>query len=152
MGPPASSPTAPVVPAARSLGRVINVILVDDHALIRRGLRRAIDRAEGMTVVGEAGSVRQALAVASEVSGDVAVVDVRLPDGDGMGLCRRLRDEQPSLAVVVLTMYGDADRESSARAAGAAAFVSKDAPASSIVAAIRHARTQPDGFYVAGHS
>lgn len=133
---------------ARSLGDVINVVLVDDHALIRRGLRRAVDRAEGMTVVGEADSVEQALAVTRDVSPDVAVVDVRLPDGDGMTLCRRLREDHPSLAVVVLTMYGDPDREGDARAAGAAAFMSKDAPASSIVEAIRQAIAQPDGFYV----
>lgn len=125
-------------------------MLVDDHALIREGLRRAIERAEGMTVVGEAGSKGEALAVANHAGPDVCVVDVRLPDGNGIDLCRQLRDEDPARGVVVLTMYGDAEHMLKSRDAGASTFVSKDAPAPEVVTAVRHAAAKPDEFVAAG--
>jgi DNA-binding NarL/FixJ family response regulator len=129
---------------------MIRVMLVDDHVLIREGLRRAVERAEGMSVVGEAQTVREAQAVARHTTPDVAVVDVRLPDGNGIDLCRELRDEDPARGVVVLTMYGDSDHLLRSRDAGASNFVSKDAPASEVIAAIRHAAARPDEFVAAG--
>jgi len=125
-------------------------MLVDDHALIREGLRRAVDRAGDMTVVGEAQSVREAMAVAEHVKPDVAVVDIRLPDGNGVDLCRDLRDRDPARGVVVLTMYGDSEHLLRSKDAGASAFVSKDAPAADVVTAIRQAAARPDDFMADG--
>lgn len=129
---------------------MISVMLVDDHALIREGLRRAVDRAGDMTVVGEAQSIKEAMAVAEHVKPDVAVVDVRLPDGNGIDLCRDLRDRDPARGVVVLTMYGDSDHLLRSKDAGASAFVSKDAPAGDVVTAIRQAAARPDDFMADG--
>lgn len=103
-----------------------------------------------MTVVGEAGSVSEALAVANHVTPDVCVVDVRLPDGNGIDLCQQLRDEDPARGVVVLTMYGDSEHMLRSRDAGASTFVSKDAPAPDVIAAVRHAAERPDDFMAAG--
>ncbi len=125
-------------------------MLVDDHALIREGLRRAVDRAGDMTVVGEAQSVREAMAVADHAKPDVAVVDIRLPDGSGIDLCRDLRDRDPARGVVVLTMYGDSEHLLRSKDAGASAFVSKDAPAGDVIAAIRKAAERPDDFMANG--
>ena len=118
---------------------MINVVLIDDHALIRDGLRRAIDRAEGLSVVGEAASVAEGRSVVSHVSPEVVVIDVRLPDGDGVDLCRELRDQDPARGLVILTMYGGDQQLLSAQHAGASAFVAKSL-AHSVIGA---ARTQP---------
>jgi len=129
---------------------MISVVLVDDHPLVREGIRRAIDRTEDLTLVGEAQSMKEALAVVPHTSPDVVVVDVRLPDGNGIDLCQRLRDEDPARAVVVLTMYGDSGHVRRAREAGASNFVTKGAPAREVIAAIRRAASQPDKFFAAG--
>ena len=70
---------------------VATVLLVDDHELIRQGLRRAFERAEDFSVVAEAGSVAEAVALAKQHQPDVVVVDVRLPDGNGLDVARMLR-------------------------------------------------------------
>jgi DNA-binding NarL/FixJ family response regulator len=128
---------------------VLRVVLVDDHALIREGLRRAVSRSTDMSVVGEAASIKEALAVINHVKPDVCVIDIRLPDGDGTTLCEQLRTDDPTCAVVMLTMYGDRMHVQRARLAGASAFVSKDAPASEVVKAIRRASERPDQFSTA---
>jgi DNA-binding NarL/FixJ family response regulator len=129
---------------------VIRVVLVDDHALIREGLRRAVDRAEDMSVVGEANSIIEARAVINHVDPTVCVLDVRLPDGNGLDLCREVRGDDPAIGVIMLTMYGDDVHLLRARSAGASAFVSKDAPAPTVVKAIRHAATAPNTFIAEG--
>ena len=129
---------------------MINVALVDDHALIRGGLRRALERHDDLVIVGEAASVREARAVLNKTRPDVAVVDIRLPDGSGIDLCREIREAGWAGAVVILSMYGDTDRLLSARSCGAAAFVSKDAPARVVVENIRRAHAKPDSFEADG--
>jgi DNA-binding NarL/FixJ family response regulator len=129
---------------------MIRVALVDDHALIRSGLRRAVERAEGMTTVAEAASIREADAVIRHTSPDVAVVDIRLPDGNGLELCRTLTDENLVRGVVVLSMYGDERRLLGARDSGASVFVAKDAPASQVIEGIRHAYGEPGRFIADG--
>ena len=111
------------------------VLLVDDHDLIRQGLGRAFERAEDFEVVGEAGSVEQGRALATERKPDVIVVDVRLPDGSGLDLVRSLRDDDSDVGIVVLTMYAGDEQLFAALDAGASAFVAKDAPATDVVAA-----------------
>ncbi len=129
---------------------MISVVLVDDHALIRGGLRRALERHHDLNVVGEAASVREARAVLNKMRPDVAVVDIRLPDGNGLDLCREIREAEWAGSVVILSMYGDTDRLLSARNCGAAAFVSKDAPARIVVDHIRRANARPDVFVADG--
>lgn len=132
------------------LGGVINVVLVDDHDLIRGGLRRAIERHDGLSVVGEAASVREALAVLNKTRPDVAVLDIRLPDGSGLDLCAEITERGWAASVVILSMYGDDDRLLAARDCGASAFVSKDAPASEVIRLIHRANDQPREFWAEG--
>jgi DNA-binding NarL/FixJ family response regulator len=124
----------------------IKVLLVDDHQLIREGLRRAFDRAGDVEVVGEAGSVSEAIDALDRLAPDVLVTDVRLPDGDGIALAERARRETPDLGIVVLTMYAGDDKLFAALDAGASAFVQKNAPAEEVVAAARHAAASPRAF------
>lgn len=137
---------------APSIDVMIRVVLVDDHDLVREGLRRAVGRSRDAEVVGEAASVREALAVVSHTTPQVVVIDIRLPDGSGIDLCRRLREERADLGLVIVTMYGDSERLLGAREAGASGFVSKDAPASEVIDAIRRAAADPSTFYATGLS
>ena len=125
------------------------VLLVDDHDLIRQGLRRAFERADDFTVVGEASSVAEGLAVATQTQPDVVLMDIRLPDGNGLDAVRKLRANNPQLGIVVLTMYAGDEHLFGALEAGASAFVPKDAPAEDVVAAARHAAASPDAFSAA---
>jgi DNA-binding NarL/FixJ family response regulator len=124
----------------------IRVLLVDDHQLIREGLRRAFDRAGDFEVVGEAASIAVAKTQLEELSPDVVIFDVRLPDGSGLDAARAARKDSPDLGIVVLTMYAGDDQLFGALDAGASAFVPKDAPAEDVVTAARHAASSPRSF------
>ena len=124
----------------------ITVVLVDDHELIREGLRRAFERTGDFTIVGEAGSVADAVEVISRTTPDVSILDVRLPDGSGLEVARTVRAAHPTMGIVVLTMYAGDDQLFGALEAGASAFVPKDAPAEDVVAAARHAASSPGAF------
>jgi two-component system, NarL family, response regulator DevR len=117
-------------------GRV-RVFLVDDHEVVRRGVAEVLEDDAGLTVAGEAGSVAEALARVPAVRPDVAVVDMRLPDGDGAELCRVLRQRLPALRVLVLTSYSDQDALQSAVRAGAAGFLLKQVRGPVLIAAVR---------------
>jgi len=125
------------------------VLLVDDHELIRHGLRRAFERAGDFEVVGEAGTVAEALSKAAQLQPEVVVTDIRLPDGSGLDVTRQLRTARPSLGIVVLTMYAGDDHLFGALNAGASAFVPKQSPAEEVVAAARHAFASPNAFSAA---
>jgi DNA-binding NarL/FixJ family response regulator len=128
-------------------GRVTtSVLLVDDHELIRQGLRRAFERTGDFTVVGEAGTVAEALALVDEHRPDVVTMDVRLPDGSGVDAARAIRRKHPATGIVVLTMYAGDEQLFAALEAGASAFVQKDAPSDDVVAAARHAAVSPRAF------
>lgn len=122
------------------------VVLVDDHELIRQGLRRAFERTEDFSVVGEASSVAQAFEVIGECTPDVVVLDVRLPDGNGLDVARKVREARPQTGIVVLTMYAGDEQLFGALEAGASAFVPKDSPADDVIAAARHAAVSPRAF------
>lgn len=124
----------------------ITVMLVDDHELIRQGLRRAFERDSGFNVVGEADSVASAQRLAEARCPDVAVIDIRLPDGSGLGLAQSLRSARPDIGLVILTMYAGDDHLFAALDAGASAFVPKSAPSDEVVAAARHAAATPSSF------
>ncbi|HSI92636.1 MAG TPA: response regulator transcription factor [Jiangellaceae bacterium] len=125
------------------------VLLVDDHELIRQGLRRAFERDADFAVVGEAGSVSDATRLANTLRPDVVVIDVRLPDGNGLDLARGLRQARSDVGLVMLTMYAGDDQLFAALDAGASAFVPKSAPSDDVVAAARHAAAKPTSFVAA---
>ena len=125
------------------------VLLVDDHDLIRQGLRRAFERSEDFTVVGEASSIAEGLALTAQTQPDVVIMDIRLPDGSGLEAVKKLRASNGELGIVVLTMYAGDEHLFGALEAGASAFVPKDAPADEVVAAARHAAASPDAFSAA---
>lgn len=104
----------------------IRVFLVDDHELLRRGLRDLLAGDDRVHVVGEAGTAQQALTRIPAARPDVVVLDVRLPDGSGVEVCRRLRSTMPALAVLILTAYDEQDETRvSAVRAGAMGFLLK---------------------------
>ena len=126
-----------------------SVLLVDDHDLIRQGLARAFERHDDFSVQGEAGCVRDGVAMAQKLQPDVVVTDVRLPDGSGLDLVRELRKTNDTIGLVVLTMYAGDEQLFEALEAGASAFVAKDAPSDDVVAAARHATVSPRSFTAA---
>jgi DNA-binding NarL/FixJ family response regulator len=123
-----------------------SVLLVDDHDLIRQGLRRAFERAEDFTVVGDAATVAQARTLITKLQPDVVVTDVRLSDGTGLELARDLRQTNTTMGIVVLTMYAGDEQLFAALEVGASAFVAKDAPSDDVIAAARHAAVSPRSF------
>ncbi|HEX2362498.1 MAG TPA: response regulator transcription factor [Jiangellaceae bacterium] len=125
------------------------VLLVDDHELIRQGLRRAFERNPEFFVAGEAGSVAEATRMADLLHPDVVVLDVRLPDGSGLELAQALRTARADVGLVVLTMYAGDDQLFAALDAGASAFVPKSASSDDVVAAARHAASSPASFAAA---
>jgi DNA-binding NarL/FixJ family response regulator len=125
------------------------VLLVDDHELIRQGLRRNFEREEDFQVVGEAGSAAEAERLVAELTPDVVIMDVRLPDANGLDLTKTLRTRYPNVGVVVLTMYAGDEQILGALEAGASAFIAKSSPAQEVLAAARHAAAAPSTFSAA---
>ncbi|MEW1700396.1 MULTISPECIES: response regulator transcription factor [unclassified Streptomyces] len=122
-------------------GTATRVFLVDDHEVVRRGLRDLIDDEPDMRVVGEASTANQAMARGPALRPDVAVLDVRLPDGDGIAVCRELRSRMPELACLMLTSFDDEDALLDAIMAGAAGYVLKQIKGSDLVSAVRTVAT-----------
>jgi DNA-binding NarL/FixJ family response regulator len=127
----------------------IAVVLIDDHDLIRQGLRRAFEMEPEFEVRGEAGSIAAGEKLVAETTPDVAIVDLRLPDGTGLDLVRTLRNNSSTIGLVVLTMYAGDEHLFGALEAGASAFVPKDAAADEVIAAARHAAASPLAFSAA---
>ncbi|QIY66284.1 response regulator [Streptomyces sp. RPA4-2] len=115
----------------------IRVFLLDDHEVVRRGLTDLLDTEPDISVVGDAGSVEQALVRGPALRPHVAVLDVRLPDGDGIGVCRELRSQMPDLACLMLTSFDDEEALLDAIMAGAAGYVLKQIKGSDLVSAVR---------------
>lgn len=115
----------------------IRVFLLDDHEVVRRGITDLLDAEPGIRVVGDADTVEHALVRAPALRPDVAVLDVRLPDGDGITVCRELRSRVPELACLMLTSFDDEDALLDAIMAGAAGYVLKQIRGSDLVSAVR---------------
>ncbi len=113
------------------------VFLLDDHEVVRRGLRELFESEEDLTVVGEGATAQEALARVPASQPDVAVLDVRLPDGDGVEVCRDLRSAMPELKCLMLTSYADDEALFSAILAGASGYVLKQIKGSDLVSAVR---------------
>ncbi len=115
----------------------IRVFLLDDHEIVRRGLTDLLDSDPDISVVGDADSAEHALVRGPALRPDVAVLDVRLPDGDGISVCRELRSAMPELACLMLTSFDDEEALLDAIMAGAAGYVLKQIRGSDLVSAVR---------------
>ncbi|MHB1787754.1 MAG: response regulator [Acidimicrobiales bacterium] len=115
----------------------VRVFLLDDHQVVREGVRRVLEADEGLVVVGEAATAAEALARIPMTQPDVAVLDVRLPDGDGVDVCREIRSRHLEVACLMLTSFADDEALARAIMAGAAGYVLKQIQGNELVASVR---------------
>jgi len=115
----------------------VKVFLLDDHEIVRRGVRDMLEAEPDITVIGEAGTAESALARIPALVPDVAVLDIRLPDGDGVTVCREIRSRLPQIACLMLTSFGDDEALFDAIMAGAAGYVLKQIRGTDLVGAVR---------------
>lgn len=103
----------------------LRILLVDDHEVVRVGVRALIDRQPGMEVIGEAGTVREAVRQAEKLTPDVVVLDIRLPGGSGLDACREIKANRPETRIIILTSFPDDEVIFDAIASGADGYVLK---------------------------
>jgi two-component system response regulator DevR len=115
----------------------IRVFLLDDHEIVRRGLRDLLESVADIVVVGEAGTEDQAVRRVPALDPDVAVLDVRLGDGNGIEACRQIRSKHPRTACLILTSFSDDEALFEAIMAGAAGYVLKQIRSNDLVDAVR---------------
>ena len=115
----------------------IRVFLLDDHEIVRTGLRSLLEEADDITVVGEAATVAEALARIPPTRPNVGILDVRLPDGSGIEVCREIRSQAPEIACMMLTSYADDEALYAAIMAGAAGYVLKGVGGSDLADDVR---------------
>ena len=115
----------------------IRVFLLDDHEVVRRGVRELLDSADDLEVVGEASTASEALHRIPATTPDVAILDVRLPDGTGIEVCRDLRSQMPNLKCLMLTSFNDDEALFDAIMAGAAGYVLKEVRGSDLIDSVR---------------
>lgn len=115
----------------------IRVFLLDDHEVVRRGVQELLEAEPDIKVIGEASTAAEALARVPALRPDVAVLDVRLPDGDGVSVCRDLRSTLPDLACLMLTSFSDDEALVDAIMAGAAGYILKQIRGTDLVGAVR---------------
>src|ERR1700683_4963599 len=115
----------------------LRVFLLDDHEVVRAGLRSLLEETDDIEVVGEAGTVADALLRIPPTHPNVAMLDVRLPDGSGVEVCREIRSHWPEIACVMLTSYADDEALLAATMAGASGYVLKQVAGMDLVADIR---------------
>ena len=128
-------------------GDDVRVMIIDDHEVVRRGIAEVVERADGLGVVAEAGSVQEAIRRGELVRPDVALVDLRLPDGTGIDIISRMREASPETKCIVLTSFDDDDALAEALAAGARAYLLKTvhgAEISDVVRAVASGRVLLD--------
>jgi two-component system, NarL family, response regulator DevR len=113
------------------------VFLLDDHEVVRRGVREMLEAEDDMEVVGEAGTAEEAYGRIPATSPHVAVLDMRLPDGDGIEVCREIRSKHPEIACIMLTSFSDDEAVYAAILAGAAGYLLKQVRGNDLVAGIR---------------
>lgn len=117
----------------------IRVLLVDDHAIVRNGVRLMLGEAGDISVEGEADTAQRALQLVREQDFDVALVDIAMPDKNGLDLLKLLRAEKPKLAVLILSTYMEDIYAMRAFKLGAAGYLTKDSPTSVLISAVRKA-------------
>ncbi|MCX6030915.1 MAG: response regulator transcription factor [Chloroflexi bacterium] len=117
--------------------KCIRVLVVDDHAILRDGIRSLLERHEDLTVVGEAGNGVEALALVEALRPDIVLMDLAMPEMDGLEATRRLRESHPAVKVLILTQHANQEYIAPALQAGAAGYVLKRSGGREVVAAIR---------------
>ena len=117
----------------------LKVFLLDDHEVVRAGLRTLLEASDDIVVVGEGSTVAEALARIPPTKPDVAILDVRLPDGSGVEVCRDIRSDHPEIACIMLTSYADDDALVASVMAGAAGYILKQVGKVDLVDAVRRA-------------
>lgn len=117
----------------------IRVLLVDDHLVVRNGLRLMLESSRDIDVAGEACSAAQARAMVLAQEFDVVLMDIGLPDQNGLELLKRIRTDRPALAVLMFSMYAEDVYAVRALRLGAAGYLTKNSPVEAVVAAIRKA-------------
>lgn len=122
---------------AASPGGQIRVFLLDDHEIVRRGVADLVDAEPDMEVVSEAATASEAIKVVAETIPDVAVLDVRLEEGNGIEVCRDIRSEHPEVACLILTSFADDQALLDAAMAGAAGYVLKQIRSNDLIDSIR---------------
>jgi DNA-binding NarL/FixJ family response regulator len=116
---------------------MVTVFLLDDHEIVRRGIRELLESEGDIEVVGESGSAQEAARRIPALRPDVAILDGRLPDGSGIDVCREIRSVDPSIAALILTSYDDDEALFSAIMAGAAGYVLKQVRGNDLVESVR---------------
>jgi two-component system response regulator DevR len=119
------------------VGNAVRVFLLDDHEIVRRGVKELLETEGDLEVVGEAGTAAEALARIPPTRPDVAVLDVRLPDGDGVQVCREIRSAHPEVQCLMLTSFADDEALFQAIMAGASGYVLKQIKGADVVEAVR---------------
>ncbi|HEU4760586.1 MAG TPA: response regulator transcription factor [Dehalococcoidia bacterium] len=114
----------------------LTILIVDDHEVVRMGLRTLLERRPGFLVVGEAGTVAEAMQAAHQSQPDVVIMDIRLPDGNGVEACREIREERPETKVIMLTSYADEEALYGSIMAGASGYLLKQTRGQSLTEAI----------------
>ena len=119
--------------------QAITVLIIDDHPLVREGVRNFLQRQRDITVVGEAGSGQEGLRLASDLAPDVVLMDLVMPEIDGVETTRRLKQISPSTQVIVLTSFDDDEHILPAIRAGALSYILKDVSTAALAEAVRKA-------------
>jgi DNA-binding NarL/FixJ family response regulator len=119
------------------MAMTIRIFVLDDHELVRTGLQTLLECEDDMDVVGQAATAQQGLEQIAALKPDVAILDVRLPDGSGIEVCREIRSAYPNIACLMLTSYADDEALFSAIMAGAAGYVLKEIGGSDLIGDIR---------------
>jgi DNA-binding NarL/FixJ family response regulator len=127
-----------------------SVLVIDDHPLVRDGVKKSL-AAAGFNCVGEAGSLKEAIAMIALHNPDVITVDLNLPDGNGLEIISWARKNSSTISIIVLTLDDDLDLVSAASQSGAQAFISKSESAEHLVSAIKSVLTQP-ALFISNHT
>ena len=125
---------------------MIHILVVDDHEIVREGLRRALAHDSAFNVVGEAGSRHEAIVQIASLNPDIVVIDIHLPDGNGIDVVRWARTHSRKIGLIVLTVSHMPEQIKAAMQAGASGYVEKSAPIVELVSAIKHAAHSPLAF------
>jgi DNA-binding NarL/FixJ family response regulator len=114
----------------------VRILIADDHELVRQGLKAVLEIEDGIEIVGEASSGRMAIDKALELNPDVILLDLRLPDIDGVEVCAQIKQAKPDVKVVILTTFDEAEDIQGAMRAGASSYILKDIAPSDLVQAL----------------
>ncbi len=114
----------------------LKILLVDDHEVVRKGLRYVLDDLEDFDLIGEGASAQEAIRLAGELHPDVIILDIRMPGGSGLEACKKIREDWPEIDVIMLTSYADDESIAEAIAAGAVGYILKDGSTDELVRAL----------------